>query len=96
MELFANLWVWILGAILILSSLGMVFLTNPVHASLSFLVTLLSLSMLYFQLSAQFIGIFQIIIYAGAILVIFMFVIVLFQDAYRQIERYESQSWPLF
>ena len=51
---------------------------QPVHASLSFLLTLLSLSSLYLQLSAQFIAVMQILVYAGAILVLFMFVIVLF------------------
>lgn len=86
---------WILGFFLILSSLGILLLPKPVHASLSFLVTLLALAGLFLQLSAQFIAVMQILVYAGAILVIFMFVIVLFQDAYAQIARYEAQSTRL-
>lgn len=76
---------WLLGALLLLSSLGILLLRHPVHASLSFLVTLLSLAAIYLELSAEFIAVMQVIVYAGAILVIFMFVIVLFQDAHQQI-----------
>ncbi len=82
------------GLILIGSSLGMILVKKPVHASLCFLLTLLSLAVLYLQLSAQFIAVMQILVYAGAILVIFMFVIVLFQDAYLLIAKTEGESPP--
>src|ERR1700761_2906986 len=85
---------WFLGIVLILSSLGVVLARKPVHASLSFLLTLLILALFYLQLSAQFIAVMQILVYAGAILVIFMFVIVLFQDAHQQIAQYSAQSAP--
>jgi NADH-quinone oxidoreductase subunit J len=93
---FADSIQWILGAMVVLSSLGIILLRQPVHACLSFLLTLLTLSVLYLQLFAQFIAVMQILIYAGAILVIFMFVIILFQDAHAQISRYKSKSWPVF
>lgn len=86
---------WILGFILILSSIGVILLKKPVHASLSFLMTLMSLAALYLELSAQFIAVIQVLVYAGAILVIFMFVIILFQDAYLKIEQYKSNSSPV-
>lgn len=89
-----NLLEWILGAVLILSSLGVILIKKPVHASLSFLLTLMTLATLYLELSAEFIGVMQVLVYAGAILVIFMFVVVLFQDAYQHIERYEAKSSP--
>ena len=87
---------WILGLILILSSLGVILVKKPVHASLSFLATLLALAGLYLQLSAQFIAVMQVLVYAGAILVIFMFVIILFQDAHQQINRNPPQSMRSF
>lgn len=85
---------WFLGALVALSSLGVILLKKPVHASLSFLLTLLSLAAIYLQLSAQFIAVMQVLVYAGAILVIFMFVIVLFQDAHLQLSRFEPKSAP--
>lgn len=83
---------WLIGFILILSSLGVILAPKPVHASLSFLLTLLSLAALYLMVSAQFIAAMQILVYAGAILVIFMFVIILFQDAHSQIAKYQPIS----
>ncbi len=83
---------WILGAILILASIGVITVRKPVHASLCFLLTLLCLAAFYLDLSAEFIAVMQVLVYAGAILVIFMFVIVLFQDAYQQITQYQPKS----
>lgn len=84
----------VFGSIIVLSSLGVVLLRKPVHACLSFLLTLLTLAAIYLQLSAEFIAVMQVLVYAGAILVIFMFVIVLFQDAYLKISEKESGSLP--
>jgi NADH-quinone oxidoreductase subunit J len=86
---------WILGIILILSSLGVMIAQKPLYASLSFLLSLLVLATIYLALSAEFIAVMQVLVYAGAILVIFIFVIVLFQDAYKQIARFESQTQPV-
>lgn len=86
---------WILGMILILSSLGVVLLRKPIYASLSFLLSLLVLAAFYLQLSAEFIAVMQILVYAGAILVIFVFVIVLFQDAHQKIAHFKPQSSSL-
>lgn len=82
----------LLGGLLILSSLGAILLRQPVHACLSFLLTLLLLSSIYVTLSAEFIGVMQILVYAGAILVLFMFVIVLFQDAHQELHQFMPRS----
>lgn len=82
----------ILGIILILSSLGVILAKKPVHSCLAFLLTLLTLATLYLQESAQFIAVMQILVYAGGILVIFMFVMVLFQDAHSYIVKFKPQS----
>lgn len=90
--LFSNVVEWILGAILIGSSLGVIIFKKPVHACLSFLLTLVSLAALYLTLAAQFIAAMQILVYAGAILVLVMFVIILFQDAHAQINLHLPKS----
>ncbi len=87
-----NLSQFLIGLFLIFSSIGVISLRNPVHSSLSFLLTLLLLASLYVQLSAEFIGIIQVLVYAGAILVIFMFVIILFQDAHQKIEKVKAKT----
>jgi len=64
-----------LGAVA--SSLVMITRKRPVHSAVAFLGTLVSLAGLFLLLLAQFVAILQIIIYAGAILVLFLFVIML-------------------
>lgn len=88
-----NNWLqWIISFILILASIGVITVRKPIHSSLCFLLTLLMLAALYLELSAPFIAVMQVIVYAGAILVIFVFVIVIFQDAHAQINQFKPQS----
>lgn len=90
---------YFLGVLVLLASLGVILCKKPVHSCLSFLLTLLGLAGIYLQLSAPFISAMQILVYAGAILVIFMFVVVLFQDAYLAIRDYKAKTssfWPAF
>ena len=57
---------------------GMVVLNrNPVASSLSLVVSFLALAALYVSLDAYFIGVIQILVYAGAVMVLFLFIIML-------------------
>jgi NADH-quinone oxidoreductase subunit J len=94
LNLMEDLGVYIIGTLLILASLGVILVRKPVHSSLCFLLSLLMLATLYLKLSATFIATMQVLVYAGAILVIFMFVIVLFQDAHEQINAFKAVSSP--
>lgn len=91
-----NLAQYIIGFIIVLSSLGVILTKKPVHSCLWFLLTLLALASMYLQLNSPFISVMQVLVYAGAILVIFMFVIVLFQDAYLAISQYKPKSAPFW
>lgn len=93
MSFYENITQWVLCFLLVLSSLGVITTRNPVHSALFFLFGLILLGALYLQLAAQFIAVMQILVYAGAILVIFMFVIILFQDAYKKIGKNKAQSF---
>ena len=85
---------WFFGIILLLASLGVITARKPVYASLSFLLAVLALSALFFQLHAEVIGAMQLLVYGGATLVVFMFIIVLFQDAHKKIDNTQGQSYP--
>jgi NADH-quinone oxidoreductase subunit J len=61
----------------IFSAVMMVTRRNPVHSALWLVVTFISLAVLYFLLNATFIAISQVIVYAGAIMMLFLFVIML-------------------
>jgi NADH-quinone oxidoreductase subunit J len=66
-----------LAAVAILSALGVIFNRNVVHSALFLLVNFVTLAFLYFMLNAQFLGVAQILVYAGAIVVLFLFVVML-------------------
>ncbi len=66
---------FIFAAFAVLGGLGIVTLRNPVHAALSLGVVFISLAVMYILLSAPFIAAAQVMVYAGAILILFLFVI---------------------
>lgn len=68
---------WILAVISILSAIGLVVAKNPVHSVLLLIVTFFTIAGLYVLLNAQFLAVVHIIVYAGAIMVLFLFVIML-------------------
>lgn len=59
------------------STLRVITHTNPVHALLYLIVSLLAVSMCFFSLGAPFAGALEIIVYAGAIMVLFVFVVMM-------------------
>lgn len=67
----------ILGVLAVISALGVVLMPNAIYSALSLLLNLLSLAVLFLLLHAQFIFAAQLLVYAGAILVLFLFVVTL-------------------
>jgi NADH-quinone oxidoreductase subunit J len=68
---------WILGAILIASAVWTISASKPVYSVVALLLNFATLAVLYVTLSAEFLAVIQIIVYSGAILVLFVFVIAL-------------------
>jgi NADH-quinone oxidoreductase subunit J len=68
---------YIVATITILAALNMVLQRTPVYSALSLIVVLCSLAVVYLLLGAEFMAVLQVIIYAGAIMVLFVFVIML-------------------
>lgn len=67
----------LLATVMIIGAIGVVTLRQPVHAALSLVGTLLTLAVTYVTLQAYFLAAIQVIVYAGAIMVLFLFVIML-------------------
>src|SRR5262245_4327265 len=63
------------AAIAVVSALGLVVKRNPIHGALFLVVNLASIAALYLTLGAEFLALVQIIVYAGAIMVLFVFAI---------------------
>lgn len=67
----------IAGCAVVLGALGVVLMRNPVHSALSMIMTLFAMAVLFIEEDAQFLAAVQVIVYAGAIVVLFLFVIML-------------------
>lgn len=88
---------YISGIMAILSTLMVVVAENAVHALLYFIVSLLSVSVIFFIMGAPFIAALEVIIYAGAIMVLFVFVIMMLQidssDADKVYDFMKPKVW---
>jgi len=68
---------WVLGPIALAGAIGMVLARNAIHSALWLVLTMLSLGGFYFVQQAPFLGAVQIIVYTGAIMILFLFVLML-------------------
>lgn len=65
------------ATVAVLATLGVIAGKNPVHAILCLVVSLLAVAMIFFALGAPFAAMLEMIVYAGAILVLFVFVVMM-------------------
>lgn len=80
---------WILAIVTVTAALSVVLLANPIFSSLSLVMTMIGVSALFVTLGAYFIAGVQLIVYAGAVMVLFVMVIMLF-DLKHENETFSS------
>src|SRR5574341_49365 len=68
---------FIFAAVCVAGALNLLFQRHPINSALSLIVVMGSLAVLYLLLGAEFVAAIQVIVYAGAIMVLFVFVIML-------------------
>ncbi|MBR7743265.1 NADH-quinone oxidoreductase subunit J [Phycicoccus sp. BSK3Z-2] len=68
---------WILAPIAVLGSLGLIFARRAVHAALGVALTMIVLGIIYIAQDADFLGVVQIFVYTGAVMMLFLFVLML-------------------
>ncbi len=83
----------------VIGALLMIFLREPIHSALALILVMVSLAVLYLLLGAEFIAAVQIIVYAGAIMVLFVFVIMLLNAGEEERTNLSKMAhyvgWPL-
>lgn len=83
---------FVLAALLVIASLLVVFLRNVVHAAMALVSALLIIAIFFVTLQAPMVGVLQVLVYAGAIMVLFLFVIMLLSPS---LERPRRAWWIL-
>lgn len=81
---------YLFSALALFGGLGVVVLRNPVSAAFAMVMSFLGLAALFIQLDAFLVGVLQILVYAGAIMVLFIFIIMLLN-----VPEEEKKRFPL-
>jgi NADH-quinone oxidoreductase subunit J len=81
---------WIFAVLTVTFGAAVVLNRNPVASALSLVVSFLGLSALFMSLDAFFVGIIQVLVYAGAVMVLFLFIIMLLDI---RVEERRETNW---
>ncbi|MFT4020154.1 MAG: NADH-quinone oxidoreductase subunit J [Acinetobacter sp.] len=88
---------YLMAIVAIVSTIRVVTNTNPVHALLSLIVSLLAVAGIFMIVGAPFAGALEVIVYAGAIMVLFVFVVMMLNLGQHTVEQERkwltSQAW---
>ena len=68
---------WAFASVTVLAALGVILARNPVHAVLSLVLTFFSAACLWLLLQAEFLGVVLVLVYIGAVMVLFLFVVMM-------------------
>src|SRR5258707_9379096 len=82
---------WVFALMTLIFGGAVVLNRNPVASALSLVVSFLGLAALFVSLDAYFIGVIQVLVYAGAVMVLFLFIIMLLN---LQVEKIRRINWP--
>ena len=92
----------IFGALALGGALNLLFQRHPINSALSLVVVMMSLAVLYWSLGAEFLAAAQVIVYSGAIMVLFVFVIMLLNAGveertdYSKLAKYAGLPFGFF
>lgn len=78
---------WILAAVAVVAGLAVILMSNPIYSALSLAMTMVTVAALFVTLSAYFLAGVQLIVYAGAVMVLFVMVLMLF-DLKHEIQAF--------
>ena len=90
------LWI-VLAGFIVACAMGVVLSRSPIASALSLLVGFIGVAILYLALKAEFVAAVQVLVYAGGILVLYLFGIMLTDnEALRLTRQVQYQAWPVF
>ena len=87
-----NVAFWIIAVVMAAAAIGVVTMKNIVHAALALVAVLAGVAAQYILLQAEFLGIVQVLIYIGAVIVLFLFGIMLTRAPMRKSAEYDNDQ----
>jgi NADH-quinone oxidoreductase subunit J len=68
---------WVVAPLMVLAALGLLFVKRAVHAAMCLVFVMVSMAILYIAQEAPFLGVVQVVVYTGAVMMLFLFVLML-------------------
>jgi NADH-quinone oxidoreductase subunit J len=92
---FATILFYLFGAVLIASALGVVLAKNPVHSALLLVLCFFNSAVIWMLLQAEFLAITLVLVYVGAVMVLFLFVVMMLDVNVEEFRKGLASYWPL-
>jgi len=92
---FATILFYLFGTVLIASALGVVLAKNPVHSALLLVLCFFNSAVIWMLLQAEFLAITLVLVYVGAVMVLFLFVVMMLDINIEEFRKGLASYWPL-
>jgi NADH-quinone oxidoreductase subunit J len=86
---------WVFSAALVGSALAVILARNPVHSVLFLILSFVAASGLFLLMGAEFLGMILIVVYVGAVAVLFLFVVMMLDVNLEELRKGLANYWPL-
>ncbi len=93
--MFPNILFFIFAAVLIAAALGVILARNPVYSALLLVLCFFNSAVIWLLLDAEFLGIVLVLVYVGAVMVLFLFVVMMIDVNLEELRKGLAKYWPL-
>jgi NADH-quinone oxidoreductase subunit J len=93
--MFAGIIFFVFAAVLIAAALGVILARNPVYSALLLVLCFFSSAVIWLLLDAEFLGIVLVLVYVGAVMVLFLFVVMMLDVNLEELRKGFAHYWPL-
>ena len=93
--MFPTILFFIFAAVLVCAALGVILARNPVHCALLLVLCFFNSAVIWLMLDAEFLGIVLVLVYVGAVMVLFLFVVMMLDIDTTQFRKELAGYWPL-
>jgi len=93
--MFPTILFFVFAGILLAAALGMILVKNPVHSALLLVLCFFTSAVIWLLLDAEFLGVVLVLVYVGAVMVLFLFVVMMLDINVEEFRRGIARYWPL-
>jgi NADH-quinone oxidoreductase subunit J len=93
--MFAAILFYVFAGVLICAALGVILARNPVHSALLLVLCFFNSAVIWLLLDAEFLGIVLVLVYVGAVMVLFLFVVMMLDVNVEEFRKSLAGYWPL-